>query len=113
MDCVGRHEIESKIMKSAYDFEIDGEALSVKGNYEVTLTSVGNPDFGQDPSRALMGVENSTKRIATLGDASIACQTYIKKNDLGGGHWSGGDVTVDGVLFAKVSYNGRVWGAPS
>lgn len=74
----------------------------------VTLTSCGNPDFGQDPNKPL------SPKIAlpcfTLAEASKICRDYITQHNLGGGNWSGGAVyhPTEG-LVAHVSYNGRVW----
>ena len=77
----------------------------------VTLSSVGNPDFDQDPSRSLPGVTGQRKRVDDLAHASRVCREYIEENGLGGGNWSGGDVfDENGALVGKVSYNGRVWG---
>lgn len=78
--------------------------------YTVTLKSVGNPDYGQDPDRPLYGVDNEIAEVDTLPEASRACRAYIEENDLGGGNWSGGEVKdEDGTVVARVSYNGRVW----
>jgi hypothetical protein len=81
------------------------------GLYVVTLASVGNPDFGQTPSRSVPGVPRYTVRIATLRAARKVCRLYIDHHDLGGGNWSGGKVTRVGSrkAIAQVSYNGRVW----
>lgn len=76
----------------------------------VTLSSVGNPDFGQSPDASLPGVPKARKRVADLPEASKACLGYIAEHNLGGGSWSGGDVHDErGTLVGKVSYNGRVW----
>jgi hypothetical protein len=86
------------------------EALKApKGAYKVLLASVGNPDFGQDRRRPLPGVPRKTLRVASLADASKACRAYIAHYELGGGNWLGGEVTKDGVVVAKISYNGRAW----
>ncbi len=78
--------------------------------YTVTLSSVGNPDFGQNPERALPGVAGMRKPVKDLVEASRVCLKYIEDNNLGGGNWAGGDVhDRSGALVAKVSYNGKVW----
>jgi len=93
----------------SYDNEITGVDLETINNFTVTLASVGNPDHGQSPEHSLPGVKSITLPVKTLQQASDACQKYITENDLGSGNWSGGDVSCDGKLIARVSYNGRVW----
>jgi hypothetical protein len=67
-----------------------------------------NPDFRQDPSQALSPAVTLT--VATFQEASQACEAYIAKYDLGGGHWHGGQICEEGRPLARVSYNGRGWG---
>lgn len=78
---------------------------------KVELSSVGNPDFGQNPNERLWGAEmDRMVEVATFEDASVECLKFISDNDLGSGNWSGGDVFDEhGVIIATVSYNGRVW----
>ena len=78
---------------------------------KVELSSVGNPDFGQNPNEPLWGAEpNRTVEVETFEDASVECISFIHKNQLGGGNWSGGDILNEhGARIAYVSYNGRVW----
>lgn len=78
---------------------------------KVLLSSVGNPDFRQDPTKPLWSAEeNRVVEIETFEDASVECISFIHHNQLGGGNWNGGDITDDnGKLIAYVSYNGRVW----
>ena len=38
-----------------------------------------------------------------------ACRAYIEQDDLGGGNWTGGELTEHGRPVGRVSYNGRVW----
>jgi hypothetical protein len=75
----------------------------------VALSSAGNPDFRQDPSRALPGVPRKRVPVASLCEAAAACRAYIEAHDLGGGNWTGGQVFVGKIQIAEVSYNGRVW----
>lgn len=82
---------------------------AVKGRMTVSLTSVGNPDHGQDHDAPVYGVEDTTAEVDSLAHASAVCRAWILKNDLGGGNWSGGRVSVDGKVVARISYNGRVW----
>jgi hypothetical protein len=77
-------------------------------NILVTCTSVGNPDFRQDPDRPIS--PQFIKAVANVSEASALCRSYIEHHDLGGGNWSGGQVyNKDGMQVAYVSYNGRVW----
>lgn len=81
------------------------------GRFEVTLASVGNPDHGQNPDAILPGVASCRCAVSSLKEASAKCREFIDEHGLGGGNWSGGEVFEDGVLVARVSYNGRVWRA--
>jgi hypothetical protein len=85
------------------------EELVRQGQFKVALTSVGNPDHGQDPDRTLYGVPNETIAVNTMQEASEACRKYISEHMLGGGNWSGGQIVENGTYIAVVSYNGRVW----
>lgn len=77
--------------------------------YHVLLQSRGNPDFGQDPDREISPEERVA--VADFAAASAACEDYVAEHGLGGGNWTGGEVTdAGGVVVARVSYNGRVWG---
>jgi hypothetical protein len=91
--------------------EITGEELERQQSLEVWLSSVGNPDHGQDPSRPLFGVQQYWQTVESLGRASAMCRSYIVGNDLGGGNWTGGLVRRRETHeeIATVSYNGRVW----
>ncbi len=75
------------------------------------LGNRGNPDKDQDHTAPLPGRPNDFRlRVRGLGNASEEARRYIAEHDLGGGNWTGGDVTDDdGNLVAHVSYNGRVW----
>lgn len=78
---------------------------------KVKLSSVGNPDFGQNPNQSLYGSENNkTVTVKSIKEASKVCKKFIKDNDLGGGNWDGGQILDDNnKIIAYVSYNGRVW----
>lgn len=71
----------------------------------VLLQSEPNPDLNQ------YGAIAPTFRlpVASFEDAVAACREYIARYNLGGGNWTGGEVMVDGVLVARISYNGWVW----
>lgn len=77
----------------------------------VELSSVGNPDFDQNPNESLWGSEEDRMvEVATFEDASFECLRFIHDNDLGSGNWSGGDIFNEhGARIATVSYNGLVW----
>ena len=76
----------------------------------VILSSVGNADFRQDPSRPLPGVPRRRQKIKDIVEASKTCLAYIAGYELGSGNWNGGDVFDErGQKVASVSYNGVVW----
>lgn len=77
----------------------------------VTLSAAPNFDYDDSDPRAQVRVAPKKVAVRDLKDASRACQAFIRQHELGGGNWTGGDVTdAHGQLVAKVSYNGRVWG---
>jgi len=77
---------------------------------KVLLASVGNPDFGQNPNEELYGCEpNEIVEVDSFEKASLICQQFILRNDLGGGNWAGGLITEGRKKIAYVSYNGNVW----
>lgn len=78
---------------------------------KVQLSSVGNPDFNQNPDAPMYGCEpNKLVEVNSFKEASDVCSKFIIKNDLGSGNWSGGQIVDDkGKHIAHVSYNGRVW----
>ena len=79
---------------------------------EVELKSCGNPDYNQSPFRKLPNAESNMKvKVDSLKEAVKECMDFIQRNDLGGGNWIGGNVYDGRRLFAKISYNGRVWDA--
>src|SRR5437868_6570781 len=82
-----------------------------QGVFTVKLSSVGNPDFRQDPDRPLPDVPTATAHVETLIEAQDLCQHYIAYYDLGGGNWNGGEVvrTSDGLVIGRFSYNGKLW----
>lgn len=78
---------------------------------KVTLKSVGNPDFGENPNESVWGCEdNKEVTVNSFKEASKVCSKFIEENDLGSGNWAGGQIKDDsGKVIAFVSYNGRVW----
>ena len=77
--------------------------------FSVTLESVGNPDYGQNPLATMPGVRNHTAHCETLEQCADECRRFIERHDLGGGNWSGGEVLVMGQQVARISFNGRIW----
>lgn len=73
----------------------------------VKLSSVGNPDFRQDPNASQSPAK--TVRVLTLKGAGRVCQSYIADWNLGGGNWTGGQVYKGKKQIARISYNGRIW----
>ena len=85
------------------------DRLTQSGAYCVHLSSVGNPDFGQDPARPLYGVQSKVVKAVSIADASEKCRKFLDENGLGSGNWSGGQVYLEEECVAVISYNGRAW----
>jgi hypothetical protein len=47
--------------------------------------------------------------VNTYAEASKVCQDYIRRNSLGAGNWTGGNIYQGRTKVGHVSYNGRVW----
>ncbi len=78
--------------------------------YRITLRSVGNPDFGQDPHQPMSPTEEIM--VATLQQAAEAVRAYIVRHDLGGGNFPSPHVFKGDQVVARISYNGRIWLPP-
>lgn len=90
------------------DAEIHLRDIPDGNKYTVELTAFGNPDFDQSPTYPMC--VHWTVGVQDFREASKRCLTFIAKNSLGGGNWSGGQIhDRDENLVANVSYNGRVW----
>lgn len=86
--------------------------------YYVNLSHEKNPDitggYWDAPKEA--GKAKSVKCVS-LKDAAERCRSYIERNSLGGGNWTGGAVffgsdrgCIPGAEpVATISYNGRIW----
>lgn len=74
----------------------------------VELSSAGNPDRGQDPTRPVYGAENMQMEVSSTEEASRRVLEYIDRYNLGAGNFTGGLVCLDGKPTARISYNGRV-----
>ena len=98
-------------MSSQVERELSREEREQTGLYSVLLSSVGNPDFGENPERALPGTPSHRVGVDTIAEAAERCTRYIGKYGLGGGNWAGGEVIdeTNGSLCARISYNGRCW----
>lgn len=72
----------------------------------VVLEAVRNPDHGQYGTL----IPRHTVAARDIPHASELCMAFIDRHGLGGGNWSGGDITDNaGRAVGKVSYNGKVW----
>ena len=74
----------------------------------VTLSSVGNPDYGQYYGKNVLS-PTLVIEVKNFAQASAISRAYIAKFDLGGGNWIGGMIREGKRVVAKVGYNGRVW----
>jgi hypothetical protein len=82
------------------------------GKYQVKLWNAGNPDYRQDHTKPLPDTAVGWAQVDSFKEASELCRLYIEFYDLGGGNWTGGEITdQSGLVVARVSYNGRVWEA--
>lgn len=77
--------------------------------YEVKLSSCGNIDIGQNPSKPLFGVPSISYQFDSIEECQSSVRDYIDKYDLGSGNWSGGNVYENGKYIGLISYNGRFW----
>ena len=78
--------------------------------YRIILSSVGNPDFGQDPYQPISPTEEIM--VDTLQQAAEAVRAYIVLHDLGGGNFPSTLVFAGNQVVARISYNGRIWLPP-
>lgn len=80
-----------------------------RGKLVVELSAVPNPDF-EFGWNAEVDIPPRYVAVSSLRDASKVAQDFIRREDLGGGNWTGGAVFNDqGKQVARISYNGRVW----
>ena len=77
---------------------------------KMIIRPVGNPDFGQDPTKPPYGVPHTITITAStakeLADKAHAAQDEY---DLGGGNWGEPQVYQDDKLLGYMSFNGRFW----
>lgn len=82
----------------------------MKPVFRLTLSSVGSPDFGQDPRRSVSPHESF--EVQTLSAAADAVRGYIARYRLGGGNLPTVMVFEGNRVVARISYNGRIWLPP-
>ena len=77
----------------------------------MSLSNRGNPDRNENPDKPVFGCPNDHKiEIESFEEASNSARAYIEENMLGGGNWTGGEITNDsGEKIGQVAYNGRVF----
>lgn len=73
--------------------------------YQVTLASVGNPDFRQYAPVS----EKQVVEADTLAGIQRAARKYIEFWNLGGGNWRMTPIRSEGKTIGYISYNGRIW----
>ena len=73
--------------------------------YEITITTVGNPDRGQyAPITA-----RETLTAHTIKDLRAAVRMFQHFHDIGGGNWTIPPLLLNGNHIGFMSYNGAVW----
>lgn len=77
--------------------------------YSLFLRAVPNLDFAPETHQATVDVPGRWILVDSIADARKKALDFIRAWDLGGGNWSGGEIARDGQVFARVSYNGRIW----
>jgi len=83
----------------------------VASKLRVTLMAEPNRDFPTGTSERELRIPPQQVEVADLAAARSLVRSFIESNHLGGGNWTGqaGRVTLDGVPYCRVSYNGRFW----
>jgi hypothetical protein len=79
--------------------------------WRVELSSAPNPDIEGGYWQGGMPGRPRSVPVASFAEASQVVQDYIAQHELGGGNWTGGEITdyATGKVLGRVSYNGRVW----
>lgn len=77
--------------------------------YSLFLRAVPNLDFAPETHQATVDGPGRWILVDSIADARMKALDFIRAWDLGGGNWSGGEIARDGKVFARVSYNGRIW----
>lgn len=83
--------------------------MNTDKKYKVALTAHGNIDHGANPYAMVAPPLNVF--ADTIEELQQAARDYIEEYDLGGGNWTGGQVTevASGKPFGYISYNGWYW----
>lgn len=83
--------------------------MNTDKKYKVVLTAHGNIDHGANPYAMVAPPLNVF--ADTIEELQQAARDYIEEYDLGGGNWTGGQVTevASGKPFGYISYNGWYW----
>jgi len=77
---------------------------------QVTLSHAPNPDIGGGYwDGVIPDTNNTVVEVEDLAHASRVCRGFIEEWGLGGGNWTGGQVSDGDEEVAKISYNGRAW----
>lgn len=78
---------------------------------KVTLSHARNPDIsGGYWDKPIDAAKPRSIPCDSFADAAYVARRYITRNNLGGGNWTGGQITDEfGKTVARVSFNGRVW----
>lgn len=91
------------------DLEITGEELHARQEGLVLhLRAAPNPAY-EGGYNAAVSIPWRHLPVATLEQASRRSRAFVEDNDLGSGNFAAGGITRDGMRYARVSYNGRVW----
>ena len=82
-----------------------GDAMKVK------LSAVRNPDFrtGRPSDIDAPMPKDEERNCTSVEEASMICRAWLDGNELGGGNWTGGQITDGNNIVGRISYNGRFW----
>ena len=76
----------------------------------VKLSHRSNPDiaggYWNEPEES---GKTQNVPVGSFAEASKVCSAFIRRNQLGGGNWTGGNIYEGRKKIARVSFNGRVW----
>ena len=78
--------------------------------FNLSISTCGNPDHGQDPDRPLYGTPEELKVTAsTLVELIRQVRQFQVEYDVGGGNWMNPQVFKNRKPIGWMSYNGRIW----
>lgn len=96
-----------------------GATIDINGNtikysfpvMKLTLEAVPNVDFSYDPQEKHKKITLKKVEAQSVEDAQKKFQSFINKNDLGGGNLTkkSGQLEQNGVVIGRISYNNRYW----